>query len=166
MAYGHMVPTMILDAMRSRAALGGPSRWIAAWRRTIELYEPVWPAQELSWAGPLLLEGASAVALGMYLIAGERDCSVDEVTIEQIRDLLPSYGQAEVALWESKVRACGHDPEDPGDPVSAQWRKLRREQGPGSEALASMHDDAYREVRIGPMLSDAIRQALADFRRG
>ncbi|GAA1982873.1 hypothetical protein [Amycolatopsis minnesotensis] len=157
--------SLVVDRMRERAPQAGPDRWQAAWTRTIELYAPIWRTRGWPSDVEFQVDAATAVALGMYLIAEERDIPVAEVHTADLRTLLlTGPGHAEVALWDRKLRELSHDPDDEADPVSAHWRILRQDQAGSDPAEFHLIPDSIwfdPTTRVGPLIGDALHHALA-----
>lgn len=157
---------MIMDWLDQWRAAGGPQLWCTAFDRVIAAFRPAWEGRSTAWDGVELAHGAAGVAVGMYLIAAEQTIPVSDVTREQIKDLFGSGWWEQVAVWQAKLHALGHDPDDEHDPVMARWRDLRRDCSPPNPRELS--DAAWEDasIRLGPMLGNAVRAVLAPRWRG
>lgn len=154
---------LIMDRLDSWRAEGGPPLWCAAFDRVLAGYRPLWAGKTVSFAGGLLAHGAVGVVTAIYILAREQNVPIDQVTRAQVEGLTgrgPGQGNWDrVKLWEDKLRALGHNPDDEQDPVMARWRELREDLSPPDPW--GLSDEAYYHVRIGPRLANSVGPALA-----
>ena len=155
------MPTLLLDELHTWRRADGPPDWHAALERVSGWFEPHWQGRDTTWDGFVLLDGAAALAVALYIIAREHDIPVEQVTREQVERLAEPKGWDRVAAWEDKLRTLGHDPDDPHDPVSTRWRRLRRDLSPPDPSILS--DDALEDSTYlwGPMLCNGLESVLA-----
>ncbi|NEB01905.1 hypothetical protein [Streptomyces sp. SID13726] len=152
--------TLIIEQLRQWQAAGGPQTWCAAWDRAIAVTEPVWTGRDITWDGMQLAEGTAALATGIYLVAAQDGLAVGEVTSEQIEDLMaPQRPWDIVRMWEQRLQLLGHDLEDPTDPVSVCWQRLRHDDTP--PPIVQNWDYGHSEFRWGPALVNSLRALLA-----
>jgi hypothetical protein len=155
------VHTLLLDELRIWRAADGPPEWHDALDRVSGWFEPLWQGVDTSWDGFILLDGAAALALALYITAREHDIPVERVTREQVERLREPRGWDRVAAWEAKLLTLGHDPDDPHDPVSIRWRRQRRDLSPPDPN--GLSDEALEDSTLnwGSMLSNGLDAVLA-----
>lgn len=108
------------------------------------------------WPGTVLAEGGAALTMALYIVSREQYIAPADVSRAQVGDLIDRQGETDTEIpprWESRLRALGHDPEAPGDPVSARWRDLRKDNSPPDSAPDAVHFDHGSEYRWGPASS-------------
>ncbi|MGF0173186.1 hypothetical protein ACQF36_22595 [Streptomyces sp. Marseille-Q5077] len=147
----------VLDQLHEWQQEGGPAEWQAAWTRTLELVQPAFN-QYLMREG-IFADGAAALTLALYILAREENIAPADVLSSQIRELAETRTRETphdvVRRWEERLRALGRDPEDPGDPVAATWRRLRTDHTPPPAARSPLSS------RRGPALTDGLERVLS-----
>ncbi|MFC9067897.1 hypothetical protein [Streptomyces harbinensis] len=159
--------TLVIDHLRALQHEGGdgPELWQAAWDRAIDLLAQLWPDATLGWDGDAKANGGAGLAAGLYLVARERDTTPADVTRDDIQALIAdSHDLAIVDRWATRLRALGHDPEDPDDPIAIRWRHLRWDMDYLPDHLweAALQDISMSATR--PALIDGLQTVLADNR--
>lgn len=109
-----------------------------AWKQALDLAESALdPFADRLWFGQTYTEmpeaTIAALAVALYLDSVDRGIGAADVRIDQIP---PVSHHHDLSDWEARLRAAGHDLEDPADPVSACWEFLRydyREPDPAVE---------------------------------
>ncbi|WBP92035.1 hypothetical protein [Kitasatospora cathayae] len=154
--------TLLLDVLldRRNEAEAGPSGWQPAWDRALDLLAPHLRGWTMTVDGPILADGAAALALALYLLSTGQGPAA--VTRGQVEDLLDRRGGTDYDIaprWEEMLRTAGHDPEDQADPVSTCWRQLRVDNSPPEDASEEHDLDSFR--RWGPGYIEGLRHALA-----
>lgn len=154
---------LVLEQLREWQDDTGPESWLAAWDRALELLAPLWPDRDMTWDGPVVADGGAALAMALYLIAGEAATAPELVTRAQVEHLARrrdgENDHAVGARWERRLRALGHDLADNDDPVSARWRVLCVDHSPPESAPHGVHMDSTH--RWGPAFLEGIRYVLA-----
>ncbi|MFE2727040.1 hypothetical protein [Kitasatospora sp. NPDC059327] len=146
--------TLLLDDLRDRQrrAVGGPPEWGQAWDRVLELTSAPWQGREMIWDSPVLADGAATLALALYLIATDTGTAPATVTRAQVEALLAVPPDGTVldvtARWDALVSAAGHDPRNPGDPVSICWQGLQTDHSLPADAPDWMVMDGPRRWGI------------------
>jgi hypothetical protein len=160
--------TLVVDVLRQQQRFNsavGPPRWAAAWDRTLDLLTELWPRETAHGLGAVQVDGGAALATALYLIAVEQDiepAGVTRVQVEALLHLAPGETVSDtVAAWERRLRAIGHDPDDPADPVAACWRDLRVDNSPDESLSDAVHIDHGSEYRWGPGVVEGLRGVLA-----
>ncbi|MFI0776242.1 hypothetical protein [Streptomyces sp. NPDC021212] len=130
----------VVDRLRAWRAEGGPQVWQDAWLRTLEMADRHFARNRVG--DGRITDGCAAVALAQYLLAREADTGVDQITIDDVRSLMPPGGAdrnaAEIPRqWGARLQALGHDLDDTDDAVTRTWRHLCTESAltRGFEAL-------------------------------
>ncbi|WP_158698078.1 hypothetical protein [Streptomyces sp. PVA_94-07] len=141
-----------------------PAGWRAAWERALDLLGPAWPTEEMRPGTEVLADGGAALTMALYIVSREQGIAPADVSRAQVGDLIDRQGETDTEIpprWESRLRALGHDPEAPGDPVSARWRDLRKDNSPPDSAPDAVHVDHGSEYRWGPGFLEGLRSVLA-----
>ncbi|MFJ2202399.1 hypothetical protein [Streptomyces violaceusniger] len=160
--------TLVLNQLRQWKDEDGPEQWQAAWDRALELLEPLWPTKTLSWDGVILADGGAALATALYLIAREQNIGPADVHRAQVRALIDrAPGETDSVIlprWENRLRALGHDLEDPADPVAARWRQLRKDHSPPDDLPGHVREavlEDHSAHRWGRGFLEGLRRVLA-----
>jgi hypothetical protein len=151
--------TTVIDRVRAwRADVeDGPDEWRKAWDRTIDLVAPLWGDKQMNFDGPMLAHGGAALAMAIYIVAREQNISPQQVTRAQVDELKPPV-RDRIALWDRRLRALGHDPNDHNDPVMVWWRELVHDDAPPGGIMV---EDWEFGANPGPMLGKGLDFALA-----
>ncbi|MFF2080637.1 hypothetical protein ACFVXG_38465 [Kitasatospora sp. NPDC058162] len=154
--------TLLLDILEERRneAEAGPPGWQPAWDRALDLLAPHLQGWTMTIDGPILADGAAALALALYLLStGQGPAAVTRGQVEGLLDRCGGTDYDIAPRWEEMLRAAGHDPEDRADPVSACWRQLRVDNSPPKFASEENDFDSFR--RWGPAFIEGLHRALA-----
>ncbi|WP_405842568.1 hypothetical protein OG528_29830 [Streptomyces platensis] len=128
----------VVDRLRAWQAEGGSQLWQDAWARTLEMAESRFARYRVG--DGRITDGCAAVALAQYLLAGEAETGVAEVTTDDVRSLMPP-GDGEQAdrdpaevlrRWATRLQALGHDLDAADDPVASTWRHLCTDRSTGT----------------------------------
>ncbi|NGO67080.1 hypothetical protein [Streptomyces boncukensis] len=121
------------DRLQAWRDEGGPDAWQAAWTRTLEVAGPRFARHRVR--DGILSDGCAALTLAIYILSREAGTGADQVSVDDVRDLLP-VDSAEPAgeappRWGARLQALGHDLDAEDDPVAALWRHLCTERPVG-----------------------------------
>ncbi|MYZ34339.1 MULTISPECIES: hypothetical protein [unclassified Streptomyces] len=159
--------TLVLDQLRQwqDEDRGGPEQWHAAWERTLQLLGPVWPDTTMSWDGVIHADGGAALTTALYIIAQDRGIAPADVHRIHVDELFTrAPGEHDLDLrrrWDARLRAHGHDLDDPTDPVTARWLQLRVDNSPPDNASDTVHIDNGTDHRWGPGFIEGLHCVLA-----
>ncbi|MFE9424224.1 hypothetical protein ACFYNO_14800 [Kitasatospora sp. NPDC006697] len=119
----------VLERLQSWQDAGGPPAWQSAWARMLEVAGVRFERYRVGDGS--LSDGCAALALALYILAGETAADPGDVHVDEVRALLPAADDCALESdgllerWEAHLRALGHDPDAEGDPVAALWQHLR-----------------------------------------
>jgi hypothetical protein len=123
----------VLDRLQAWRAEGGPQLWQDAWQRTLDVAGQRFKRYRVS--DGRISDGCAGLTLALYLLAREADTSVDQIGVDDVRNLLSlsdadgtATDPAEVPRrWGDRLKALGHDLDATDDPVTRLWQHLRTE---------------------------------------
>ncbi|MFD5030015.1 hypothetical protein ACFWM0_06255 [Streptomyces sp. NPDC058405] len=128
----------VVDRLRAWQAEGGPQLWQDAWARTLEMAESSFARYRVG--DGRITDGCAGMTLAQYLLAGEAETGVDQITTDDVRSLMPPADREEtnqdpaeiLRRWATRLRALGHDLDADDDPVASTWRHLCTDQPTGT----------------------------------
>lgn len=146
------------DQSRTWQGEGGPAEWARAWDRTCELIAT--RADRFSYhdSDRMQQDAIPALATALYIKAREQRIEPAAVPRQAVDDFIRRR-PAETDLgivrrWEAHLENLGHDVDDPADPVSVCWTRLRHDYDPGElywgDATAR---HGYALIALGYVLS-------------
>ncbi|MFF4520497.1 hypothetical protein [Streptomyces bluensis] len=126
-----------LDELALQAEREGDELWRDAWDRARTVISPALGDEEISTtgypttSGEEYVDGAGALAIGLYMLARERSGPVSSVSRQDIEELTGSwqdFRQPQMKeRWTGRLEALGHTMADADDPIMVRWRALCHE---------------------------------------